>query len=239
MKELKEILSDWRTTAALLGIFAAALAGATLIEAKMGTAAARSVIYAAWWMYVLYALMILNFIFISMRMRLFRRGMWGVLLLHYGFVVIIAGAFITHVWSFDGKMHIREGETSDTIYFENGTSRTVPMSLQLNKFTIVRYPGSNTPASFESDVTICHNGESADRKIFMNNIARVAGYRIYQSSYDKDEMGTILTVNYDPAGTAVTYAGYFMLMAGMLIALCGRNSRLRKLYSELGAGSER
>ena len=68
----------------------------------------------------------------------------------------------------------------------------------------------------------------------MNNIARVGGYRLYQSSYDPDEQGTILSVNHDPVGTAVSYAGYFLLIAGLIVALCQKGSRFRTLYAKLG-----
>ena len=48
--------------------------------------------------------------------------------------------------------------------------------------------------------------------IFMNNILKYKGYRFYQSSYDRDEKGTILSVNHDMAGMIVTYTGYTMLI---------------------------
>ncbi len=42
----------------------------------------------------------------------------------------------------------------------------------------------------------------------MNNILSSGGYRFYQSSYDPDELGTVLSVNHDRWGTSVTYLGY-------------------------------
>ena len=53
----------------------------------------------------------------------------------------------------------------------------------------------------------------------MNKVIYEQGYRLYQSSYDADEQGTILTVNNDTAGTGITYAGYLLLLAGMLLTL--------------------
>lgn len=80
--------------------------------------------------------------------------------------------------------------------------REVPFEITLNRFTLSRYQGSQSPSSYESDITIRYKGKERNRKIYMNNIARVGGFRIYQSSYDRDERGTILSVNHDPAGTA-------------------------------------
>lgn len=98
--------------------------------------------------------------------------------------------------------HIREGETSNRMMTTDRSVREVPFEITLNRFTLSRYQGSQSPSSYESDVTIRYKGKERNRKIYMNNIARVGGFRIYQSSYDRDERGTILSVNHDPAGTA-------------------------------------
>ncbi|RPI44833.1 MAG: hypothetical protein EHM46_02395, partial [Bacteroidetes bacterium] len=85
----------------------------------------------------------------------------------------------------------------------------VPFSLYLKDFEVERYPGSNSPSSFASEVTLIDEemGIREDRRIFMNNILKHRGYRFYQSSYDTDEQGTVLSVNKDLAGTTVTYLG--------------------------------
>jgi cytochrome c-type biogenesis protein CcsB len=62
-------------------------------------------------------------------------------------------------------------------------------------------------------------GIREDCRIFMNNVLKHRGFRFYQSSYDNDEMGTVLSVNKDRAGTFVTYLGYIILMAGMVLAM--------------------
>ena len=53
----------------------------------------------------------------------------------------------------------------------------------------------------------------------MNNVLKHRGYRFYQASYDNDELGTVLSVNKDKAGTFVTYMGYLILFGGMILAL--------------------
>ena len=97
----------------------------------------------------------------------------------------------------------------------------VPFSLFLKNFEVERYPGSNSPSSFASDVVLQdpEMGIQEDRRIFMNNVLKHRGYRFYQASYDKDELGTILSVNRDRTGTFVTYLGYLVLIAGMIVAL--------------------
>jgi cytochrome c-type biogenesis protein CcsB len=63
----------------------------------------------------------------------------------------------------------------------------------------------------------------------MNNVLKHRGYRFYQSSYDNDEKGTILSVNKDRAGTFVTYTGYLLLIAGMVLALFVKNTRFSRI----------
>ena len=58
----------------------------------------------------------------------------------------------------------------------------------------------------------------------MNNILKYKGYRFYQSSYDNDEKGTILSVNRDMAGMMVTYTGYVLLILFIILTLLNKNS---------------
>jgi len=116
-----------------------------------------------------------------------------------------------------------EGSMGDLNYRISYGSREihVPFSLFLKDFEVERYPGSNSPSSFASDVVLLDEelGIQEERRIFMNNVLKHRGYRFYQASYDNDEMGTILSVNRDRWGTFVTYLGYLVLIAGMMVAL--------------------
>ena len=115
------------------------------------------------------------------------------------------------------------GDMGDLTYTITYGSReiSVPFSLFLKDFEVERYPGSNSPSSFASDVVLLDQelGIQEERRIFMNNVLKHRGYRFYQASYDTDELGTVLSVNKDWAGTFVTYLGYLVLIAGMVVAL--------------------
>jgi cytochrome c-type biogenesis protein CcsB len=114
-------------------------------------------------------------------------------------------------------------------------SRKLPFSLALDDFILERYPGSESPSSFESLVTLQdqERGLTASHRVYMNHILSYRGYRFYQSSYDTDEKGTVLSVNRDRLGTAVTYTGYAMLFLGILLSLFNPSSRFRKLGRQL------
>jgi len=107
----------------------------------------------------------------------------------------------------------------------------LPFSLKLNDFIIERYPGSNSPSGFKSNVTLSDGAHNTDIKydIYMNHILKYRGYRFYQSSFDKDEHGTILSVNHDPAGMFTTYAGYGLLFLFIILSIVNRRSFFRSV----------
>lgn len=111
----------------------------------------------------------------------------------------------------------------------------LPFSIKLNDFEAERYPGTDKGySSFSSEVTVIDKQEGDyDYKIFMNNILDHRGYRFFQSSFDPDEKGTILSVNHDYWGTLLTYIGYFMLYFGLMAILFSKFSRFGDLKKQL------
>ena len=107
----------------------------------------------------------------------------------------------------------------------------LPFAIKLNDFILERYPGSTSPSGYKSDVVLIDESENMEKPylIYMNNILKYKGYRFYQSSYDRDEKGTILSVNHDTAGMLVTYAGYSLLILFIIIALISRRSLFRTI----------
>jgi cytochrome c-type biogenesis protein CcsB len=113
-----------------------------------------------------------------------------------------------------------------------GAEKTVlPFSLKLKDFILERYPGSSSPSGYKSDVVLIDKAGNVEKPfmIFMNNILKYKGYRFYQSSYDQDEKGTILSVNHDPAGMIVTYTGYILLFLFIILALLSKNTVFRTI----------
>lgn len=110
-------------------------------------------------------------------------------------------------------------------------STTLPFAIKLNDFILERYPGSSSPSGYKSDVVLLDKRENVEKpfKIFMNNILKYKGYRFYQSSFDSDEKGTILSVNHDMAGMLVTYTGYALLFFFIILSLLNKNSVFRNI----------
>ncbi len=103
----------------------------------------------------------------------------------------------------------------------------LPFSITLRDFQLDRYPGSNSPSSYASEITLTDKEAKTVTpfRIYMNNILNYRGYRFFQSSYDNDEQGTVLSVNHDYWGTLITYVGYLFMLIGMVLTLFNKNSR--------------
>ncbi len=138
----------------------------------------------------------------------------------------------------DVKLHGKSGRVGEPVNVKVGNldvelvygakKITLPFALKLRDFQLERYPGSMSPSSYASEVTVIDGNRSFDYRIYMNHVLDYKGYRFFQSSYDIDEKGTILSVNHDP-GTLITYIGYFLLFAGMILHFFMPQSRFQKL----------
>jgi len=115
----------------------------------------------------------------------------------------------------------------------------LPFAIHLKDFQLDRYPGSMSPASYASEVVLVDKEQNIQKpyRIFMNNILEHRGYRFFQASYDKDEKGTVLSVNNDP-GTLPSYIGYFLLGLGMFWSLFSKKHRFAQLASKAKKASE-
>lgn len=233
---LERILSSFVTTIVLLIIYACGLAVATFIEKYHGTVAAKSMVYYSPGFFLLQFILVLNFIFILIKHQYYKRHKWGLIITHFAFIVILFGALISHLFSEEGILHLREGESSDRIAIrtsDNTTYHTLPFSVELMKFTLTRYPGSASPSAYESELLVHVDGTTRHERVYMNNVLDVKGYRFFQASYDPDEAGTVLSVNKDVAGRNITYTGYIMLVIGFILCFVEKNSRFMKLSRRL------
>jgi cytochrome c-type biogenesis protein CcsB len=236
MIQFEKTISSHVTTVVLLALYAAGLAAATFIEKNCGTALARTAIYYSPLFFLLQVLLAANFVAVALKHRLLKLRRWGLLLVHFAFMIILLGALITHFFSREGMLHLREGQANSQMEVHTNRGHAVhelPFRMELVKFTLKRYPGSASPSSYESDVRVYVEGDTLQSSVYMNNVLDVKGYRFYQASFDSDERGTVLSVNRDVAGRHVTYTGYLLLLAGCIGCLVGKNGRIRTLYKQL------
>ncbi|MDR0874231.1 MAG: cytochrome c biogenesis protein CcsA [Prevotellaceae bacterium] len=180
------------------------LAAATVIEKYCGTDFAHRYIYGSWWFVVLWAMLAAGLL-----VMVFRRGVAGnahTRLLHLSFVIILAGALCTKLWGERGQIILQQNAPAVVENID------LPFAVSLDTFYVNYYAGTNTPADYVSEIRI----ENERATVSMNNIFSHKGYRFYQSSYN--EQTTVLTINHDPVGIAVTYTGYALfVLAGLLL----------------------
>ncbi len=108
-----------------------------------------------------------------------------------------------------------------------------PFGLKLRDFQLERYAGTNSPSSYASEVTVIDTDKTFDYRIYMNHVLDYRGFRFFQSSYDPDEKGTVLSVNHDFWGTLITYIGYALMGLAMLLTLMWKGTRFTKLIERL------
>jgi cytochrome c-type biogenesis protein CcsB len=110
----------------------------------------------------------------------------------------------------------------------------LPFSIKLNNFVAKKYPGTEKSfSSFESDVTVIDAEKKFDTQIYMNHVLDYKGFRFFQSSFDPDEKGTVLSVSHDFWGTWITYIGYFLLFFSLMSIMFTKHSRFADLKRKL------
>jgi len=128
---------------------------------------------------------------------------------------------------------IKIGGLEYTFYFGSKVYK-LPFNIKLNDFIAKKYPGTEKSySSYESKVTLEDKGKKQEAHIYMNHILDYGGFRFFQSSFDPDEKGTVLSVNHDFWGTMITYIGYFLLFFAMMCILYVKNTRFADLKRKL------
>ncbi|MGI9546330.1 MAG: cytochrome c biogenesis protein CcsA [Flavobacteriaceae bacterium] len=128
---IKKTLFSTRLTAVLFIVFATAMAFGTFIESWYSTETARIWIYNATWFEAIMVFFIINFSGNIARYRLWRKEKWPVLVLHFSWILIILGAFVTRYISFEGMMPIREGN-SEQVFYSDKTYLTAHVDGEIN-----------------------------------------------------------------------------------------------------------
>lgn len=210
----------------LTGLLTIALITATAVERIAGSEAASTLIYHSPWMIALWAVATaccVSYLFLR------RRGLSiPAILLHAALLLIVTGAGITHLWGFDGKLSLEAGAPpADSFILSQGGSAKLPFSITLDRAEVEYYPGTATPMDYASYLTLDIRGKSEKRRVSMNRILDIEGYRMYQTGLG--ENSSTLTVSHDPWGIAVTYGGYLLLLLSMGAFPFSRRSRLRSL----------
>lgn len=152
----------------------------------------------------------------------------ALLLLHLSFLLVIAGGVSTWHLAEKGSVKLEKGKTAEFFYTSDGGRQPLPVPVTLENFKIEYYPGGTVPRDYVSHLIA---GESR-MTVSVNKIAEIDGYRLCQSGYDSTG-ASVLSVNHDPWGITLTYAGYLIFtVAGLWVLFSpgyGFRRRLRAL----------
>ncbi len=225
MKILKVI------TFSLLALLVVALVAATVVEKAGGTDVAYADIYGSWWFAVLWAVECVLALIYLIKCKVYKRP--ATMLLHLSFVVILAGALVTHLYGVQGTLHLRQGDATNAfVNKETGGMDMFPFAVSLKDFQLQTYPGTMSAMDYVSAVEVKDGSKTHVMNISMNNIGEYDSYRFYQSGYDNDLQGTYLSIAYDPWGIGITYTGYALLVISMLLFLVLPGEGFRRLLRD-------
>ncbi|MFY0605032.1 MAG: cytochrome c biogenesis protein CcsA [Flavobacteriaceae bacterium] len=133
-----------------------------------------------------------------------------------------------------GAKELSVGSLNFRMWYGARTLQT-PFNVKLNDFQLEKYPGSESAASYASEVTVIDPEETFDYRIYMNHILDHKGYKLFQSSYDLSGPveQTHLSVNHDFWGTLITYIGYSFLYFGLICIFFAKHTRFDALKKSL------
>lgn len=215
----------------MLAIVSTVLMVATFVEKARGTEVVTRLVYDSWWFVALWTLLAVVSMAVVLKAMLFRKPV--TFLLHMAFIVILAGAMTTWLTGIQGTVHLRMDEPCHSFATSDGKTLDFPFSLTLKSFHIDNYPGTQSAMDFISEVTAETEGSNRSQLIVsMNNIGHFHGYRLYQSGYDDDGLGTTFSVSHDPWGIGITYIGYGLLFLSMLLLLVLPGEGFRRLLRQ-------
>lgn len=206
------------------------MAAATIVEKSQGTDYAHAHYYGAWWFILIWAVLAALGAFYIIKRKV---KCASTLALHLSFIIILAGALLTHISAKRGMIHLRIGQPTDTYMAQDEEQgmkeEKLPFSLCLQKFEAKMHDGTNAVADYSSKFTIIDGDDKSEGEVSMNNIYSHRSYRLYQSSYDEDGKGSVLAINADPYGIPVTYTGYALLFISLVWMLFDPKGGYRKL----------
>lgn len=209
------------------------MAVATIVEKSQGTDYVHAHYYGAWWFILMWAVIAALGAFYIIKRKVKRAS---TLALHLSFIIILAGALLTHISAKRGMIHLRIGQPTDSYLMadedgEGMKEEKLPFSLCLQNFEAKMHDGTQAVADYSSKFTVVDGNEKSEGLVSMNKIYSHRSYRFYQSSYDEDGKGSVLAINADPFGIPVTYTGYALLFLSLIWMLLDPKGGYRKLLA--------
>ncbi|MDE6324017.1 MAG: cytochrome c biogenesis protein CcsA [Paramuribaculum sp.] len=196
-----------RLSLILLALDITLLAAGSIIERLSGVT-----IYASWPAIVLWGATAIAASAAIVRRKLLRRP--ALFTLHTAFLLILAGALLTHMTATDEILNLRIGQPQQ---LTSGGA-----TVELLDFKTEYYESTSTPRNFISTLKVTFpdkNIEPVCGTASLNQVLEAGGYRFFQTGYDSDGNGSAIETVHDPVGRHVTITAYCLLFLSLICVI--------------------
>ena len=155
----------------LILIFAFAIGYATFIENDFGRATAKALIFSTWWFELILVLLAYSLLNNVLKFKLFRVEKIASLTFHLSFIFILIGAGITRYISYEGMMHIREGDSTN-LFISDDTFLQIHIDDKLHQYKYDKklYLSGITSNNFDVNVNFKEHDISIESVAFLPNV---------------------------------------------------------------------
>lgn len=214
----------------ILALITICLGAATVVEHCVGSPEAFQLFYHSPWMICLWTLM--SAAALAYLAKSLRKISYSAMAIHLSLAVILAGAAISFFTSLSGKIVLEEGcEATSNFLLSDGTETSLPFTLALDNYSIKYYPGTSTPMDYETRIIVNSRGQNRSFNVSMNKVATVDNYRFFQTALGQGY--SVLSVQHDPWGIGVSYAGYCLLILSSILFFFDPKTRFRSLLRSI------
>lgn len=238
MKNIFFLLFSLRLTVFCLLSLAALTVWGTFYQVGHGLYAAQERFFRAWIVLIagvipfpgvklVVAALGCNLLFAATQRSAYSWKTFGIVLIHLGVVILLAGAGFSNYFSREAELTLREGQESRraVVYRDEMAvgSMELPVQIRLVSFTKKDYPGTRTARSFESRVHVSGSDIDRDALIAMNKPFRYRTITIYQSAYWMDSTTAVSTFAVvKNSGKYLPYIATLVMALGLMIHFLGK-----------------
>lgn len=214
-----------------LALIAVCLALVSVVDFLQPPAAEAPSRYTSLPMLLLWGVMAVAATFFLWRVRRKLRG--PVLLLHFSFLVMLAGALTTHLFSENGKMELLlSAKPSDAFLRADGTVGHLPFAVQLTHCETQHHADGDAPKNFIASLLVIEpDGQPLVATVAPNRLLSHCHWRFCLQTLSPERCR--LSLRHDPWGLGITYFGYALLFFALLLPLLHREKMLRLLLMPL------
>lgn len=164
-----------------------------------------------------------------------KAGRYGVIILHTGILLVMAGALMGYLFGFNGFAGLFPGGMTNYIE-ENGKKINLGFTLKVNSFDITYYENSHSVKAYTTNATIVDGGkEVLTTDIDVNHPLKYKGIVFYQSSYGEQinssmKFGMLIYANgkyhqeYLPLARPVQFGDYVLIVKNVLYDIDNPNA---------------